>query len=117
MSISAHNIRIPGCITAEQADRFMTAAAAKVQGSPPAVPSPSEIVQQFAANAGRVSGADTPEAAAQFVISAGTRARSVAAPAPAATPGVAPAAGPDLETTEGTVAFILNAGRRATRPA
>jgi hypothetical protein len=117
MSISAHNIRIPGCATSEQAERFMAAAAAKVQGSPPAAQGPAEILQQIAPNAGRVASADTPEAVAAFVASVGTRARSVAAPAPAATPGVAPAAGPDMETPESVAAFVLSAGRRTSRPA
>ena len=113
MSTPAHyTSRIPGCVTPEQADRFMTAAA-KVQGSPPAAPGPAEILQQLAPNAGRVSAADTPEAVAEFVTSAGTRARSVAA----AVPGVAPAAGPDMETPESVAAFVLSAGRRASRPA
>ena len=107
MSIYAHNISIPGCTTPEQADRFMTAAAAKVQGSPVAAPGPAEILQQLAPNAGRVSAADTPEAVAEFVTSACTRARNVAAASPATTP--------DMTTAEGVALFVLNAGRRTAR--
>ncbi len=107
MSISAHNIRIPGCATSEQAERFMAAAAAKVQGSSPAAQGPAEILQQIAPNAGRVASADTPEAVAEFVTSAGTRARNVAATSPAATP--------DMTTAEGVALFVLNAGRRTAR--
>ncbi len=108
MSTSAHyTSRIPGCTTPEQADRFMAAAAAKVQGSSAAAPGPAEILRELAANQGRVSAADTPEVVAEFVTSAGIRARNVAAASPAATP--------DMTTAEGVALFVLNAGRRTAR--
>ena len=109
-------LHVPGCKTPEQAARFMAEAAKKGWGSPPAVPSPAEVVQHFAGNAGHIPSADTPEAVAAFVASVRPKTRTVAVASPAVAPRVPHAAEPDMDSADGVAAFILSAGRRGSRP-